>query len=190
MWKFTADGAGSGTWSEQPTANTGFQYTRPSHGVTAYGNGIGYYLGGLLTPYNWPPALPLSAVGVPGLVTFNMAENHWQNLSSSGFSNTGIAIDGNAWFVPIWGLDGVITMIGAQPWQSDGIEVPVNVSTKDDTLDIYDPATETWYTQATAGPVPPPLWFLRCKYARKPATHTNGQEQLAYNPVLGQDEST
>jgi hypothetical protein len=86
------------------------------------------------------------------LVTYDFASNKLSNASVTGTSNGGVVQMGGMHFVPNFGPEGMlITFAGDSVGKEQaGADSLLDTST----VQIYDPATGTWYEQTTSGNVP------------------------------------
>lgn len=93
LWKFTADGAGSGSWSKQLSSDSAAfsNFTRPYGATIATGRDVGYALSGVVTSHS-DPNFEGDAIPLPGLVSFNMSSGGWKNESSVGYSSNGMGL--------------------------------------------------------------------------------------------------
>jgi hypothetical protein len=92
------------------------------------------------------------ASAVSGLVTYDYTSKKLSNSTVTGIKNGGIVQMGGAHFVPNFGPQGILVTFG-------GDRVGIKQAGDDSLLDsssvrVYDPATGTWYKQATSGNIP------------------------------------
>jgi hypothetical protein len=92
------------------------------------------------------------ASAISGLITFDFASNKLSNNSVTEISNGGVNQMGGMHFVPNFGPQGIlVTFAGDQVGKKQpGFDSLLDSST----VQIYDPATGTWYEQTTSGNVP------------------------------------
>ncbi|KAJ9659749.1 hypothetical protein H2201_007185 [Coniosporium apollinis] len=162
LWKFTADGAGGGSWSKRlPSDPAAFSnLTRPYGATVATGEEVGYALSGVMTSHS-DPGFDGDGVPLLGLVSFNMTSGAWRNDSSIGYSSNGMGLWGHMQYVPGFGIDGLLVMFGGQSISPD-LYQPGTFSNANpefipfDNITIYDPASRTWHSQATTGEHPSP----------------------------------
>ena len=152
LWEFIPSGS-SGTWSQVPLLQQSTNFTslvRTVGGASTSEHGLGFVLGGL---QNGPTAgsVFLGAGPVPGLLIYNSSSQVWSNVSAFGYSNDGTSIDGAAQFVPSFGPNGLLLVVGGTV--SGLTYSPTLLST--DTVSLYDPFSSVWKTQAVTGAVPP-----------------------------------
>jgi hypothetical protein len=146
-WRFTADGAGSGSWSVIDPSNSPLfsQLVRTEGCAAASGNGVGYCLGGLASVQSDPSVASIAGLPVPGLVSLGLRSGVWSNASTTGFGPQGTLSYGRGEFVPI-GPRGIIVYLGG----SVGTGQQLGFGS----IFIYDLATATFYSQATTGDRP------------------------------------
>jgi hypothetical protein len=169
LWAFQPSG-NSGEWSQiSIDASSNFSsLSRITAGSYAYGNGLGFALGGTesYATYHYdyddvhdfslvPGKLSLPGAPCPqitadsqlGLVINNFTSREWFNLSSSSYSYYGLANNGMAHFVPSFGPNGLFMTFGGSS-TTDQQLVPM------DTVSMFDPWTQQWREQATTGDMP------------------------------------
>ena len=154
LWQFIPS-RGSGTWSQVPVPpqSTNFaSLVRTDKGASTSGHGLGFVLGGLQNGQTGGTGV-FGAVPVPGLVIYNSSSQVWHNVSALGYSYDGTAIDGAAQFVPSFGPNGLLLVVGGtvSPLASYS---PTLTSTN--TISLYDAVSGVWKTQTVTGAVPPP----------------------------------
>lgn len=162
LWKFTADGAGSGSWSKQLSSDSAAfsNLTRPYGAAIATGGDVGYALSGVVTSHS-DPNFEGDAIPLPGLVSFNMSSGGWKNESSVGYSSNGMGLWGHMQHVPGFGTDGLLVMFGGQSTSPD-LYQPGTFSNANpefipfDNITIYDPVSKIWHSQVTTGEHPSP----------------------------------
>ena len=117
--------------------------------MSAFGNGLGYYIGGFNALIN--PQLNGPFTPDPGLVIYDMEQNAWKNVTNH-FDYDGTAFFGGMEYVPIFGEQGLLLAFGGEEsgptsWIDNGqlLQPFSNIT-------IYDPSgSGTWYTQQTTG---------------------------------------
>ena len=157
LWQFTVDGNGAGSWAQQSiAANSIFPaLTRPAAAYIANGNGVGYALGGYSSARTSPQTEDLDIFQpIPGIVSYNISSNQWSNDSAAGFSTYGTAEYGQMHFVPPFGSEGVLIVLGGETsnqvaWTDTGSNL-----LSFGTINIYDPSNKTWYNQTATGDIP------------------------------------
>ena len=145
LWQFVPDGVGSGYWNESTTlSNSAFPSLQRTHGeASAYGNGIGYALGGI-NEYNVP---------TPGLVSYNTTSGSWSNISTSGFTDSGTSMFGQLQYVPGFGPAGLLVAFGGQT--SDKTTwTPAQNLLSFQSISIFEPTSNTWASQMVSGSQP------------------------------------
>lgn len=168
IWKLTVDGKGGGEWElvtpdrdEVEDGKTGLETMRLS-AMGAYAAALnrdenrGYYFGGMALPSS-DPDLDLPQP-IPGMVTFDMEKKTFSNSTAPGLvtsdSPWGTMQGGAAVFVPIFGEDGLVVILGGvtfdllpDPKAPGGTRSFSNVT-------IFDTVTGKWYWQETTGTAP------------------------------------
>ena len=87
------------------------------------------------------------SMDIPGLVIYDTNSQEWFNISSTGYSWSGTSYQGAAEFVPSFGPEGLLFVLGGAA-NSETALVPF------DTVSIYDHSTQKWRTQAVTGDLP------------------------------------
>ena len=147
LWQFQET---MGDWneveSESPAAPI-LGGTQHAGGLGASGGGFGYVLGGYVGAAgktDWP---------MPGLLSYDMTAKSRSNDSSAGVSLFGTIIYGGMRFVPNYGAEGILIVLGGvftgptdTPWNTTVLDIRSfsNVS-------LYDVATKSWYWQSAVG---------------------------------------
>ncbi|KAK2007686.1 kelch repeat protein, partial [Colletotrichum eremochloae] len=152
-WRFEADGRGGGKWSKEiPTNPTFFADLRRSEeGAFVSTPDAGFWFGGGATGWTNPNPVPQA---VPGMVTYNMTTKSWTNETTTAFSENGTLKGGSAIYIPTFGPNGLITVMGGS---TSAIEPGKKTPTGwlDFTnLTFLDPDTKQKYTQTTTGNAP------------------------------------
>ncbi|KAF9640839.1 putative kelch repeat protein [Lasiodiplodia theobromae] len=158
VWKFTADGSGSGEWSKvgQSDLATFNSLTRPVGGYSAVlREEVAFYAGGF-TSSSTDPAVDTDAeVPVPGIVSYNFSSGAWTNGSAAGFTTYGTQMWGKAAAVP-FGDPGLLIFLGGESGSRTALSNAAGQLDLD-TVAVYDPAAAdngTWYSQVATGDVP------------------------------------
>ena len=148
LWQFIPDGNDSGYWNQSTTlSNSIFPTLQRTYGqASAYGNGIGYALGGIDGDSNVPS---------PGLISYNTTSGLWFNLTTDGFTDSGTSMFGQLQYVPGYGTAGLLLAFGGQTsdratWDPTQNLVPFQ------SVNIFDPASTIWTSQIVSGSQPPP----------------------------------
>lgn len=130
LWKFSPNGH-AGVWTlVSPSDEFSFSsLSRVMDGSYAFGNGVGYALGGvsnyatggndpiLMSVQRWDPhynpcSTDHSPNFRPGLVSFDTTSQQWNNVTTDGFEPTGRVSEGAGHFVPSFGPDGLLFSMG------------------------------------------------------------------------------
>lgn len=152
IWGLTPDGDGAGSWREiySPDSPLWQTFVRPEYGLRVSSPDKGYFMGGAVTTNNKPSA-------ISGLVALDFASWQWENITTAGFySASGMAIDGSAHFVPVFGTEGLVVMIGGTA-PSSPLDLPGNARPMSN-VTIFDPSQQKWYSQTATGDVPEARW--------------------------------
>ena len=147
LWQFTPSGA-SGNWSlVGPLASSNFTtLIRIYHGIYTSGAGLGFALGGLDATNNAIDEKSAWALPIPGMVLYNSTSEDWYNVSASGYSYNGVAVDGAAHFVPSFGPAGLLFVFGGS--------VANNILPGTDSISMFDPISQQWSSQEASGAKP------------------------------------
>lgn len=150
LYKFTADGSGSGQWSEDNsfyTADSNFtQLSRVGGAASACGPDTCYAMGGWRNG-NTNAGLQIS-LPAAGLVSYNMTSDVWNNETLPSTTFTGAWSGGQLLFTDIAGDQGMLIAMGG----SVGGQTTVDLSF--DYVYLYDIASKNWYKQQTTGSIP------------------------------------
>ena len=160
LWQFTPSGSGSGSWSQAPVIpdSTFNKLLRTKRGTYGAGDGIGFSLGGEVVTGPSTFADDNSEYQlIPGLVVYNDTSQEWSNVSSKGYSSSGYSLGGAAQFVPSFGSDGLLFVLGglttSTTWvYGHGTDWGNFVSFE--YASMYDPVSKEWQSQQTTGDVP------------------------------------
>ncbi|CAI0646445.1 unnamed protein product, partial [Colletotrichum noveboracense] len=158
LWKFTADGDGSGFWSVEDKYSQELSSLRRSHGgAFASTPDSGFYFGGFEeTKTNIDPKMPLGGY-VPGYLQFNYTTPTglpaWMNRTDTPYSPSGTLYAATAHYIPRYGSQGLIMILAGAEYNSTNQE-PGNLSME--VVSFIDPVTKRWYSQKTIGEAPQP----------------------------------
>ncbi|KAI1849402.1 hypothetical protein JX266_004897 [Neoarthrinium moseri] len=153
VWKFTADGFGSGDWSQAiPYSVVAFNdaHRTVSSAFTSV-DGVGYSIGGTMKSTVDSSITDGNETAVQGIITFDMGSMDWANLSSAGMGPYGTTMNGRLEYVP-FGPKGFLVVLG-------GSVPPVGVLSQYAQQDwnniwIMDLGTKKWHHQAVSGSKP------------------------------------
>lgn len=151
MWQFTPDGS-SGSWSPASILHS-HQFealSRTRQSIYGYGNGLGFALGGL----EGASIDPDESWAVPGMVVYNTTSQEWHNVSSQ-YTESGFATNGAAHFVPSFGPEGLLFVLG-------GVTGPDMVTSQPELGQyismanawMYEPVSQEWHAQQVTGESP------------------------------------
>ncbi|KAI3528019.1 kelch repeat protein [Colletotrichum filicis] len=154
-WKFEADGKGGGTWSKETPANpTLFQELRRNEGgAFASTPDAGFWFGGQSS--GWTTSNPYSQP-LPGILSYNMTTRSWANETNDAFSKYGTLTGGSAVYIPTFGSNGLITIMGGATWGLEPDQAKPLGWQDFSNLTFMDPVTRDWYWQKTTGNAPTP----------------------------------
>lgn len=168
IWAFKPDGFGSGTWTQALRANeaTLRPISQPVGALMAYGPHSAWALGGRAANED---AFALHLPGTPqsGLVNFDFRSKTFTNTSASDYNSSGTALHGAMQYVPSFGPEGVVVVIGGR----SGIDLNF---TGFDTVHVYDPAKRIWHNQTTTGDAPAP----RFQFCAAGVNSSNGTYEI------------
>ncbi|KAL3293422.1 kelch repeat protein [Colletotrichum asianum] len=158
LWRFTADGNGSGIWSVEDKYSQELSSIRRSHGgAFASTPDSGFYLGGFEeTKTKIDPKMPLGGY-VPGYLQLNYTTPTglpaWTNRTDTPYSPSGTLYAATAHYIPRYGSQGLIMILAGAEYNSTNQE-PGNLSME--VVWFIDPVTKRWYSQKTIGQAPEP----------------------------------
>ena len=144
LWKFSGS-SWSNILDSPSTASPTLTGISPAQGAAAFGNSVGYALGGYTKDASHDALL------FTGLLSYNSTSNTWSNDSTAPAVTPYGFVGNQMIFVPVYGMDGILIAVGGQyagpgTFPASGLEdVPLsNVS-------VYDIATKTWFWQTATG---------------------------------------
>ncbi|KAM0270030.1 hypothetical protein ACHAQH_009578 [Verticillium albo-atrum] len=150
LWRFSADGDGGGTWNPETPGNpsTFRSLTRSQGGAFVSTPDAAFWFGGL------------EGVGtsggtegyVPGYVSFNFTTKAWANETDSPWSSYGTLYGGEAHYIPTFGPNGIVMLIGGGTWDMTGSGSMGYLDMQN--LTFFDPVTRDWHSQTTSGEAP------------------------------------
>lgn len=150
LWQFTPSGD-SGSWQQAGvSASSNFSaLSRVTAANYASGNGLGFALGGQQSyaTYHYDFGSIFDYMLAPGLVMYNDSSKEWYNISAESYSYYGFGSGGVAQFVPTFGENGLLLVLGGWTTQTQQL-VPMS------SVSLYDPSTQQWQNQATTGEAP------------------------------------
>ncbi|KAJ0114157.1 hypothetical protein J7T55_007991 [Diaporthe amygdali] len=147
LWSFEPSEDGTtGTWTNLNDTTDEYFMTQPRHfaGPVTSGNGAGFFLGGKMLDNG-------TKVPVSGLLKYNFATKVATNSTVVGISTSGYLQLGRMQYVPNFGPAGVIIAAGGHQLQNGPSEKYLLSFTS---VQVFDPATDTWYEQTTTGDIP------------------------------------
>jgi hypothetical protein len=143
---FRADGKGGGEWVEDNPSNTFKNAERVESSAYASTPDGGFAFGGSSAANTSKEPKG----NVAGFVSFNFTTKEWTSDSSAPYSSDGSLYGGTATFVPTFGPNGIIILLGGmtQAKTSDVKYLDFR------TLYFIDPVTRDWNYQVTTGDTP------------------------------------
>lgn len=187
-WRFNTKGLGNGTWYDETPTNPDLldSLTLSEDGAFATAHNTGFWIGGVSSGWT-EPGLQIGSA-IPGIVSFNITTKTWHNDSADGISEYGTLRAGQAQFVPIFGPNGLIFVLGGQA-MSLGPAATAKITLQAfDKVRFFDPVTKEWYWQATTGKAPKPrLYFCAVGVEGQNGTYEMfvTQTTLTGSPTLG-----
>ena len=149
LWQFIPSGK-SGDWSlVSPPASSNFTtLIRGYQGTYTYGAGLGFALGGLENAATTGAIDVNSGLSfpIPGMVMYNITSQDWYNVSASGYSQDGDAVNFAAQFVPSFGPAGLLFVFGGS--------VANEILPGTDSVSMFDPISQQWSSQEVSGAKP------------------------------------
>jgi hypothetical protein len=150
LWKFRIDGQGGGAWITETPSNGNFfdNLVRTDQGAWTSTSTAGFWIGG--RSYDRTTSDPAKRGPTPGIISYNFTNNEWRNDSSADLSPDGSLYGASATFVPMFGPNGIIVVLGGTSrYEHDGEgQQPMN------DIKFFDPVTKEVFSQKTTGPSP------------------------------------
>lgn len=150
FWRFDADGSGGGEWVDvtpSDKSDTFFDLKRSSAASWTSTDDAGFIFGGNVYGST---ELEAERKGGAGYRTFNFTTQEWNEYYDTPYSEKdGLLFKGSALFVPDFGPNGFIFLLGGFLDDTDpksGLDFR--------TLHFLDPVERKWYNQTTTGKVP------------------------------------
>lgn len=145
LWQFTPNGITQGSWRRTGFASSLIGVTRAK---STYGEGSVHILGGFAFDRSSGAVADIEAK--PGLVSYDMSTDQWQNRSMTPYIPVGSAIDGSLHFVNnLGGANGLVIAFGGVVLLSSQQFVDF------ETVGLFNPANGQWTMQKTTGEIPP-----------------------------------
>jgi hypothetical protein len=149
FWRFDPDGKGHGKWIEvtpRESSDKFFKLQRSQVAAVASTNDAAFVFGGSVDSYT--ETMP-DKTGETGYRLFNFTTQEWDELYGVPYSQDKTIYNGDAVFVPDFGPNGLIFILGgSRNISAFGTELDFR------TLHMLDPVTQVWYKQETSGRVP------------------------------------
>ncbi|KAH0558554.1 hypothetical protein GP486_004787, partial [Trichoglossum hirsutum] len=154
VWGFKPDGKGGAPWERvnPPPQASGSGLLGTFGSQFASSSDAFYSLGGVTLFPSQSPFLSL-----PGLIISDFQKNSWSNESSLAYSSNGYGVLGEAQFVPIFGKEGVVVVLGGSlpSNQTFGYEEGVDLADMSH-VSLYDVSSGQWHVQTASGDIPLP----------------------------------
>lgn len=164
LYRFDPDGSGGGQWAREgvPPDSIFPDLVRVSGAGSACGRGACYAVGGYqswrtTTAAPFDQGARISAVPVPGTVSFNTSTLQWANSSLAGsVFRSGAWFGGELVFLNNVGDEGILVALGGRTSDAGSTENAVDLDFS--SLYMYDIASRAWYRQSTSGVAPSPRY--------------------------------
>jgi hypothetical protein len=163
VWAFDVNVQGSVTWQNLETAGIGQNsngsssfsgFTTSASGLSAASDTTYYNLGGYMNQQTDPSLYGLASTAMTGLVEFNFQNQLWSNQSSAQYEAGGFGMWGNAFYVPIFGEQGVLIFLGGEAPTSQQFVFGSSMAPMNE-ITIYDIQSGNFYKQPVAGATVP-----------------------------------
>lgn len=153
LWKVSVDGQGGGYWTDvEFSGSKSFQLFRPSYGSGTTIEGVGYYIGGGITPGTDKSAT--KEMSRAGITMFNMSSGEWDTRSSIGLGDQGTISGGQIVKIPASGRGSRDLLVflggfdpGARVYSASSFYSFQNIT-------VYDPYSDKWFSQQATGSAP------------------------------------
>lgn len=157
-WRFDADGNGGGTWSQETAANQQLYASMDlgEYGAFTTAGDTGFHFGGERSMNTEPGSRGHRSIA--GVLSYNMTTKMWRNDSSSGMTPLGTLTLGQAAFVPAFGPNGLIFVMGGASYTQKEMSQSAQPDSMPEFRNVkfMDPVTKKWYSQETSGTPPDP----------------------------------
>jgi hypothetical protein len=165
LWKFTSDGTGSGTWSEESINYTAVSSSQPHHLLRPGGDGCGitigdtaYYVGGRVWQQSDVDASPTDYF--PNVITsFNISSGVWSNNLITRIGSSGTIGGAQIGTISAVGIDGrglIVLIGGGVPGTNISDSINPSKYFELSNVTLYDPYLDAWYAQKASGAIPGP----------------------------------
>ena len=173
IWQFNPSGNGSGNWTQAlgPIGRAPYPpgFINTAHGASANNDAYGYYIGGYASQGTTRVFGDLGFATFreePGLLTFSFDTLHLTNTSDGGYfasqyhNDSAIFDAGNMIFIPSFGIDGVLVLLGGSGYSNSlfGSRFEPGVGSFNN-ITLYDIHTGSWLWQtatSATGELPMP----------------------------------
>ncbi|KAH7311625.1 hypothetical protein B0I35DRAFT_411798 [Stachybotrys elegans] len=171
LWRFDTDGEGGGSWSLESAGSRSSSFVdieRTHSAAYASTPDAGFVFGGQSTTLT-----SLEPRGyVAGYSYWNLTTGEWNVDSSGPYTDDGTLYGGTATYVPTFGPNGIIVVLGGV----NNFEAEASDTEYVDfrTVHFIDPVTRRWYSQPTTGGAP----SARHYHCAAGAESTNGTFEI------------
>lgn len=151
LWKFIADGEGSGAWSREAPADADLFIDLQQSENAAYVTtpNMAYAFGGRLVISD---NASKTEENIKGYVSFDFNSLEWSEGSDDeSYSQDGSLWGGTATYVERYGAGGIIVMLGGVTRRGEAASAYKSFGK----VDVYDISARKWYSQSTTGDIPP-----------------------------------
>ncbi|KEY67775.1 hypothetical protein S7711_04093 [Stachybotrys chartarum IBT 7711] len=150
LWHFEPDGEGGGSWTtEAPGASRSTSFRdaeRVESGAYVSTKDAAFVFGGLSNEHT-----SLEPKGnVAGYVAFNFTTQEWNRESSGPYSSDATLYGATATFMPDFGPNGLIIVLGGVSQYGDEDAEYIDFRT----VHLFDPIARDWHSQVTTGEAP------------------------------------
>jgi len=150
IYSFQPDGHGGAVWEQSfGTSDVLWQSFVAPFGAQYASSSKAFYIHGATEIY--------INNSISGLAVFDFQKYDWANDSSSGYSDSGYGVLGEAQYVPISGSDGVLVFLGGSTPQNQTFQYHTGIDLSSmSNITIYDINAGQWYHQTATGDIPSP----------------------------------
>lgn len=134
---------------------------RAVQAASAFGNGVGYALGGSESwrtsseaPFYENGEYSRLRMPLPGMVVHDVANGSWSNTTNASFTQSGSFSRGQLQHLPGYGAEGLLIPLGGSTSTAADDAAGRSLVNDFTTLSMYDVASGTWHTQKTSGEYP------------------------------------
>ncbi|SPO00310.1 uncharacterized protein DNG_03155 [Cephalotrichum gorgonifer] len=174
VWRFVADGEGGGSWGTEIPKNRDVyeKFHLSEGGAYTTAHNTGFNIGGMAS--GWTQKYRADTQPISGVASYNFTRGTWSNDSASDVSAFGTLVGGTAEFVPGFGDNGVILVLGGASYPLLAGDQPPGAQRDFRNITLFDPITKVWYWQLTTGSAPTP----RQRFCSVGAESTDGTHEI------------